>query len=255
MSVVCKIRHAVSALRHTDIGGGAMREKFWTVIGSIAGVLGVIFAVWFFFQGRSDQSKKLEIELIARSVLVDENVSRAKQRIEILYDGRKIPNYVILQFRVANSGGQPIRSNDYEEPFRLNFANVAEVLSIEQVSSNPKQLQVVSSVASQSSVVFPTVLLNPSDWFILEVGIAPESGKNLTIEPYGRIAGVKQIDFRESIAPPKKESIFPAWVSAIFQVIIVIALVSPSVIAAYSGWKNISPKQTSFLKGNYQERK
>ena len=73
-----------------------MKENLWTIIGSIAGVLAVVFTIWFFYQGRSDQSKKLEIELFARSSLVDENVSLTKQRIEILYDGRKIPNYVIL---------------------------------------------------------------------------------------------------------------------------------------------------------------
>ena len=182
-----------------------MKEKVWTVIGSIAGVLGVIFAIWFFYQGRVDQSKKLGIEMISRSILVDENVSRTKQRIEILYDGRKIANYAILQFRVSNAGGQPIRSSDYEEQLRLHFENISEILSIEQVSSSTKQLQVVPSIERPSSLVFPSILLNQSDWFILEVGVAPEGGKKIIIEPKGRIAGIKQIEFKEFIEPPRKE--------------------------------------------------
>jgi hypothetical protein len=184
-----------------------MRGNFWTVIGSIAGVLAVIFTVWFFLQGRSEQSKKLEIELIARSILVDETVSRAKQRVEILYDGRKISNYVILQLRVANTGGQSIRHTDYEEHFWLHFGNVMEILSAEQVSSDPTQLQIKPALCSPDcqSVGLPPVLLNPRDWYILEVGAAAESGKKPTIEPKGRIAGVKHIVFKETIPPPTKE--------------------------------------------------
>jgi len=37
-----------------------MRENVWTKISAIAGVVAVIFAVCFFWQGRIDQSKKLE---------------------------------------------------------------------------------------------------------------------------------------------------------------------------------------------------
>jgi len=205
-----------------------MSNKFWTVIGSIAGVVAVIVTVWLFLQGRSDQSKKLEVELIARSTLVDENVTRTKQRIEILYDGRKIPNYTILQFRVVNTGGQPIRSTDYEEHFRLRFANVAEILSIEQVSANPKQLQVTPSVENPSSVLFPSILLNSGDWFILEVSIAPETGKKLTTEVTGRIAGVKQIEFKEAIAPPRNVTIvdkIERWLKIVQIVFVATALI------------------------------
>lgn len=227
-----------------------MRENFWTIIGSIAGVLAVLFTVWFFVLGRSDQSKKIGIEMIARSTLVDENVSRAKQRIEILYDGRKIPNYVILQFRVANTGGQPIRSSDYEEPLSLHLDNVAEILSIEQVSSNPKQLQVAPSIETRSSVKFPTVLLNPSDWFIVEVGIAPESGKKLVIEPKGRIAGVGQIEFKESLPPPTEEVIDTFYVlflsprgNIILGIVMLIVFLTTTIVSLIMGRKSNRAKQ------------
>jgi hypothetical protein len=197
-----------------------MRENFWTMIGAIAAVVAVVFTVWFFWQGRIDQSKKFEVELIARSILVDESMPRVKQQIEVLYAGRKIPNYVILQFRIANTGGQPIRSSDYEEHVRLKFDNVAEILSIEQISSDPKELHISPSIDGLSDVLFPTVLLNSRDWYILEVGVAAESGKKPIIVPTGRIAGVKQIVFKETIPPPTKEREFSCasiefWVSII----------------------------------------
>jgi len=37
-----------------------MRGNFWTKIGAKAGVVAVIFTLWFFRQGRIEQSKKLE---------------------------------------------------------------------------------------------------------------------------------------------------------------------------------------------------
>jgi hypothetical protein len=185
-----------------------MKENMWTIIGSIAGVLAVIFTVWFFYQGRSDQSKKFEIELFARSSLFDESVSHTKRRIEILYDGRKIPNYVILQFRVANTGGQPIRGDDYEEPVKLHFKNVAEILSIEQKSADPKELTISPTIEKKTDgqpyIQFPRTLLNPRDWYVLEVGVAAEPGKKPGLETKGRIAGVKQIVFREVIPSPTR---------------------------------------------------
>src|SRR5262245_54637262 len=136
-----------------------MNENLWRKIGPISGWVAVLIAVVIFFIGRSNQSKSLEVELISRSTLVDENVPRAKQQIEVFYKGRSIPNYVILQCRIVNTGGQPIRRSDYEENLRLKFDGTTEIISIEQKSSEPKDMKIDPYVESQSTIVFPTVLL------------------------------------------------------------------------------------------------
>ncbi len=189
-------------------------RSFWNIISAIAGVLAVAITVFVFFQARSEQRKTLEIELIARSTLVDEKVSRPGERFEVIYDGRTIYNYVILQLRVANIGGQPIRSSDYEDPIQLKFDNVIEILSTEQLSSDPKALQVNAQVNGQS-VELSKALLNPSDWFILEVGVVPMKGRMPMVEPRGRIAGVKKIEFKESLSPPTGKGKFSAWLLAL----------------------------------------
>jgi hypothetical protein len=215
-----------------------MGENFWTKISAISGVVAVIIAVWLFLIGRSDQSKKLEVELIARSTLVDENMPRAKPQIEVLYAGRKIPNYVILQIRIKNSGGQPIRSSDYEEHVRLKFDNIAEILSIEQILSRPKELQITPSIEGRSSIVLPMVLLNQTDWYMLEIGVAAESGKKPTIVPTGRIVGVKQIVFTEITPTPPQALIGlaeePSGLNGILIVLIVVSSVLSITTAIHS---------------------
>jgi hypothetical protein len=193
---------------------------FWTtvltVISTIAAVLGVGVGIFVFVQGRSEQSKKLEVELISQSTLVDERVHGGKQRIVILYDNRPIPNYGIFQFRVVNTGGQPIRDTDYAEPLVLSFENVSEILSAEQVSSDPKDLTITPLLnpptptpQTPKAVWLSKALLNPRDWYTVEVGVTPESGKKPTVAPKGRIAGVKKIEYRDSISEPKKEQLVP----------------------------------------------
>ena len=90
----------------------------------------------------------------------------------------------------------------------MDFANVSEILSIEQKLSAPKELRISPIMGKETNgqpyIQFPHTLLNPRDWYILEVGIAAEHGKKPVIEPKGRIAGVKQIVFRENITPPIK---------------------------------------------------
>ena len=96
---------------------------FWTILGGIVAVIGLVFTVLTFWQGSTEKSKALNVELISQSSLVNENV-RHKSQIVVLYDNRPIPNYVSLQFRVVNNGAQAIRSADYEDNFYLSFSNV-----------------------------------------------------------------------------------------------------------------------------------
>ena len=115
----------------------------------------------------------------------------------MLYDGKEIPNYSILQCRVANIGGQPIRGIDYEQPITLRFLNIKELLSVEETASEPQNLA-ITALIKQNSVELSKDLLNPGDWFNLEIGIVPESGKEPVLKSEGRIAGVKRVEFRES---------------------------------------------------------
>src|SRR5438128_1189257 len=138
-----------------------MRDSLWSVIGAIAGILAVGVTIYVFFWEREDKSKRISVELVSRSTLVNTDLSaRNGDKIEVLYAGKKIPNYSILQFRITNSGGQPIRSEDYENPIELNFTNLSEILSAAAVGSDPANLPVTTNVAN-GSITLSKVLLNP----------------------------------------------------------------------------------------------
>ncbi|MCK4830248.1 hypothetical protein KA005_81775 [bacterium] len=187
-------------------------RSIWNIISAIAGLLAIGVAVFVFLYGRSAENKQIEVKLISRSVLVDQNVSRSGRPIEILYDGRKISNFAILTCRVANIGGQAIRSADYEKPIGLRFSNTKALLSAEQTASDPEGLGIRAEI-NQNIVELSKALLNPGDWFNLEIGVVPEVGKVPSVKPDGRIAGVKRIDFQESISEPSKERGFSKWLS------------------------------------------
>jgi len=63
----------------------------WNILGSIVGVIGLVFIVLNFWQGHVDKSKKLNVELISQASLVNENAHQ-KPQVVILYDNRQIPN-------------------------------------------------------------------------------------------------------------------------------------------------------------------
>jgi hypothetical protein len=183
------------------------REYFWAIVGALAGVVGVIVSVAFFFSGRSEQARAIGVELISRSVLVDEHVLSARQgRLQVLYDGKEIPNYAILQFRVSNTGNQPIRSVDYEENVGLHFWDLERVLSVEEVSADPGDVSVTCNV-NGDHVAFSNVLLNSGDSYVIETRVVPEPGRLPGVEATGRVAGVKRIGFKDAIAQSQSKVI------------------------------------------------
>ncbi len=131
-------------------------------------------------------------------------MSGAAKGIEVVYAGRRIPNYAILQVRVANTGGQPIRSTDYEMPVQIGVSDVSEILSVEQGSADPPGLDAKPTIAGTNIQLAP-LLLNPTDSFTITAGVVPVQGAVPRVAPRGRIAGIKRLDFRDALPPPAQK--------------------------------------------------
>jgi hypothetical protein len=174
-------------------------KEFWNIIGAIAGVLAVAVALYVFFRDREDKSQRLEVAQVSRTSVVNPELRSPSRQIEILYNGRKVPDYTVFQFRVTNVGGQSIRSADYEQSVAINFAHVSEILWADHTLSDPSGLKVTPTIKG-TSVELSNVLLNPKDWVTIEVGTVPQPGKTPTAEPGGRIAGVKKIEFVQVVS-------------------------------------------------------
>jgi hypothetical protein len=123
-------------------------------------------------------------------------VSKAGKDIQILYNGRKIENFALYQFRISNPGGRPIRTADYEESVSLSFQNVREIVSAQQTASDPPSLKMEPTI-DNSRVIMPPALLNPSDSCSIEVAVIPTSSDKPSVEIFGRIAGIKNIQFTD----------------------------------------------------------
>ncbi len=188
-----------------------MRD-IWNIIGAIAGVLAVAVALFVFLQDRTDKSQRLEVIQISRTTLVNPELASPSRHVEILYNGRKVADYAVFQFRISNVGGQAIRSGDYEVPLAFTFWNVGEVLWADQTASDPQALAVATTVKGKT-VELSNALLNPKDWLIVEVAVVPDSGKIPAAEPTGRIAGVKRIEFVLTVPSTAQDKNLPFWVN------------------------------------------
>lgn len=186
-------------------------KEIWNIVGAIAGLLAVAVALFVFFQDRSDKTQRIEVHQISRTTLVNPALSSPPRRVEISYNGRKISDYAVFQFRISNVGGQPIRTADYEVPVTLDFGNVSELLWAEQTDSDPRTLRVETEVKNKV-VELSNVLLNPKDWFMLEIAVVPEPGKIPGAEPGGRIAGVKHIEYVLSVPSPDGDGRLWQWI-------------------------------------------
>ena len=199
-------------------------KQLWNIIGAIAGILAVAVAVFVFLSEKNDKIQRLEVTQVSRTSLVNPTLAAPPRDLEILYDGRKISDYTVLQYRFANAGGQPIRSADYETSLGLEITNIKEILWAEQTSSDPHSLTV--QVESKNNTVnISNSLLNPNDWFAIEVAVVPEVGKIPTAEPVGRIAGVKQIEYILNVPDAGKEKGVSEWVQYFVYIQAVLVLV------------------------------
>ena len=121
-------------------------KSIWNIVSAIAGILAVSIAIFVFLYSRSTETKRIEVKLVSRSILVDESVAKGGRPIELPYDGRKVSNFAIMTCRIANVGGQPIRTSDYEKPISLNFSDIQELLSAGLTASEPENLGIKASL-------------------------------------------------------------------------------------------------------------
>lgn len=216
-------------------------RNIWNIVSAVAAVAAVAIALFVFFQGRLDQRKQLSVELLSRSSLVNESLDPADRGIEVMLNGRVIPNYANFQIRIMNSGGRPILGEDFETPLTLWFTGVSEIVSVDQTGGDPVGLKVQPHVASPQEVVIQPGLLNPTDWYGLEVGVVPTSGDVPSVMPRGRIAGLKEIAFRDLVAEPRGND-KSGMLEILLRVQAVLALIL-SIYVFFRGWKRTSSNE------------
>jgi hypothetical protein len=104
------------------------KSDFWAIVGGLTGLAGVIVAIFGLFFRHYDASKALEVTLASRSQLLNPEIHGKSPALQLLFNGKEVPDVGILQVRICNSGVQPISKTDFEEP--IQFTSDRNQLSI-----------------------------------------------------------------------------------------------------------------------------
>ncbi|MBI5959066.1 MAG: hypothetical protein HY866_10050 [Chloroflexi bacterium] len=166
---------------------------------SVLAVLGIIVAVIFgvitvVLSYRALQRKGLAYEDSATPLF--QIGTEAKDRIQVLFDGKPVKKVHAVVIRVSNTGNIAIRKNDFEVPLCFRFGDAANVIDVKVQDKKPENLPVIlagSDNPSLSFVEIQSLLLNKKDTFTIKCLVA--NYDSLKVD--GRIAEVSKIERRE----------------------------------------------------------
>lgn len=173
------------------------KSDFWTVVGAVGAVVAIGLAVLFFILNQTSASKGLEIELVAMTSFTSSDLDLGPVEVWVTYHGERIAGYANMQIRVANTGGTPIRKDDYESPLTLDFKNVERILSARELASNPTEINAEPEIQGAANVVLPKILLNSGDWYTIQIELAALPDSTPRFDPIARIAGVDRIMYKD----------------------------------------------------------
>jgi len=112
-----------------------------------------------------------------------------KGKIQVTFEGTPVQNVHLVLLKILNNGNVPIASSDFELPLSFSFGEKSRILSAQVTDTKPKSLKPILEVEPQQIMLQPT-LLNSGDTITVKLLFAQYGN---TIEPDGRVIGVKEI--------------------------------------------------------------
>jgi hypothetical protein len=224
-----------------------LRDQIWQFVGVVLAVLALCVTVVLYLLQR--RRKALTYNIVSSISLIS-HVEGWERDLQIVFGGQQVHHVYLLLIEFANSGNQPIESNDYERPLTLSVEAPARVLTAQVVETHPSNLssellsdgsggwcsEIPPELALDSelgTVSLRPVLLNSDDSFAIKMLVSQFTPGCFGID--ARIVGVK------NIAMAKESSIrglLRQWIW--FPILIVVCLLvelakSPQPIRRYIG--------------------
>ncbi|HPG41618.1 MAG TPA: hypothetical protein PLP19_19705 [bacterium] len=172
-------------------------SKFIIFFVSFVGFIGAIITIYSYFI--QQRNTKLHYEIISNTNILD--IKADASQFDILYDGKSLKatneNVRIISFRVINVGNTDILKTFYDDNDPLGFCITDGILlkKPEIYETSNQYLKDNLKIFSDSSnkVTFSNIILEPSEYFILKVIIKYNLETSPSIQPIGKIAGIKSI--------------------------------------------------------------
>ena len=173
------------------------RSGPWNVISGIASVVAIAVVVLFFVLTQEGESKRLEVEVLTLTSFSSTDLDLGAVDVAVSYAGRPIADYGRFQIRVSNTGGSPILSGDYDTQLSLHFENVVRTLAARELASDPPEIEAEPQLHDATSVYLPSILMNPGDWYTLEIEVEAVPASMPRFDIAGRVVDVKEITYKE----------------------------------------------------------
>ncbi|CAM3075210.1 hypothetical protein VINE108274_16610 [Vibrio neptunius] len=171
----------------------------------------VAIPILIYFLQSSGNDKSLSVNLVSSVELSSVQQLTGSPDLDVYIDGKKVDTPYMFDYRVVNSGNQPIVANDFEKAltFKLRGGNIEKVYVIQNI---PKSLKVGFSF-DRESIEIDKFLMNPEDSYMIRI---ITSGLVESIEPSARIAGIRDIDRRDESKPKMNIALYMFKLLVIF---------------------------------------
>src|ERR1700719_931904 len=146
------------------------------------------------------RKKNLSYTILSNIELLTKN-EKVTGKVQVLYEGHEVNNIQVLTLKLFNGGNTSIDKTDFNEDIKIEFPSPTKILSVELVSTRPKDLSVSCDDISPNGVIIFPLLLNGGDEITYKF-IGDGELKDFTIT--GRIKDISSIK-----KVKEKTSLFP----------------------------------------------
>lgn len=136
-----------------------------TSIWQILPALAILVPLILYFKTRKIKSLSYLIVTKESLLTVDEKL---KQKITVLYENKPIENISLIIIRLLNTGNEPIKSNEFEDPITMSFSPNFCVLGAELIDANPPTINAKIKFENNDVFIEP-LLLNKKDSITIKV--------------------------------------------------------------------------------------
>jgi hypothetical protein len=165
-----------------------MRDGIWQFGGFLVALITIVLTIVFTISDRRRSRKSLHYAILTRDLVrVDRDV---KSRVQILFYGQPVASPYLLTLRVANTGRQPITRTDFDQPLVATITGT--VMSATVAATSPPALadHLSWQQDSDSRLRFNALLLNPGDWFEIQVLTTAPTVPSRPLDLNTRIIGI-----------------------------------------------------------------